>query len=73
MCFFASLIPATVFTVLGYVVLFCASKSEGGLQTFGWILATWVFIIAVCFPLFGLYVTLSGMCPLAHMMQSHMG
>lgn len=71
MCFFASLIPATVFTVFGYIVLFCANRSGGGLQIFGFILAAWVFFVAAWFPLMGIYVTLSGICPFAQFMQSH--
>lgn len=63
MCFFFSLIPATCFVVLGYFILFSATKAEGPVQMFGYILAVWVFIIAAFFPAMGAYVTLAGLCP----------
>jgi hypothetical protein len=63
MCFFASFIPATIWVVLGYFILFSSSKTLGGIQLFGRILAIWVFIIAAFFPVMGAYVTLAGLCP----------
>jgi ABC-type transporter lipoprotein component MlaA len=69
MCFLCSLIPATVFGVLGYFVLFASAGVAGTMQTFGQVLAIWVFIVALCFPICGAYVTLSGMCPMEKMMQ----
>jgi hypothetical protein len=69
MCFLCSLIPATVFGVLGYFVLFVSAGAEGTMQTFGQVLAIWVFIVALCFPICGAYVTLSGRCPMEKMMQ----
>jgi len=70
MCFVCSLMPATIFTVIGFIVLFCASKSEGGLRKFGHILAVWVFLIAAFIPVMGLYITLSGLCPLDQFLQA---
>ena len=35
MCFFFSFVPATIFIVLGYFVLFSASRAEGTIQKFG--------------------------------------
>jgi hypothetical protein len=72
MCFFFSLIPATVIVVLGYFILFSATKTEGLVQTFGYILAIWVFIIAAFFPLMGAYVTLTGQCPTMEAMMRAM-
>ncbi len=69
MCFFFSLIPATVFVVVGYFVLFACSRAEGTVRTFGQVLAIWVFVVALFFPICGAYVTLSGMCPMEKMMQ----
>jgi Na+-driven multidrug efflux pump len=67
MCFFFSLIPATVFITLGYFVLFTSTKGEGTTKKFGQILAIWIFIVAM-FPLImGVYVTLSGLCPFEEM------
>jgi predicted acyltransferase len=68
-CFIFSLIPATVFVVVGYFVLFASSRAEGILHTFGQVLAIWVFVVALFFPVCGAYVTLSGMCPMEKMMQ----
>ncbi len=70
MCFIFSLIPATIFTVIGYFVLFSSTKAEGAVQKFGQILAIWVLIVALFFPIMGLYVTLSGLCPIEEMMKT---
>lgn len=70
MCFFFSFIPATVWVVIGYFVLFASARGEGGIGTFGRVLAIWAFIIAAFFPVIGLYVTVSGLCPIEAMMQS---
>ena len=69
MCFLLSLFPATVLTILGYVVLYCATRSEGGVKTFGAILATWVFVLAAVPPLVGAYVSLAGLCPIERAVQ----
>jgi hypothetical protein len=45
MCFFFSLILATVCVVVGYFVLFSATMIQGAVQIFGYILAAWLFII----------------------------
>jgi hypothetical protein len=60
MWFFASLIPATIWVVLGYFILFSSTKSEGAVQRFGQILAVWVFIIAALLPVMGAYATFTG-------------
>ncbi len=70
MCFIFSLIPATIFTVIGYFVVFSSAKTEGAVQKFGQILAIWVFIVALFFPMMGLYATLSGLCPIEEMMKT---
>ena len=67
MCFFFSLIPATMFTVIGYFVLFSSTKAEGRVKSFGQILAIWIFIIATFPIMMSIYVTLSGLCPLEDM------
>jgi hypothetical protein len=61
--FFFSLVPATIWLVLGYFILFSSTKVEGAMQRFGHYLAIWVFIIAAFFPVMGAYVTLAGLCP----------
>lgn len=69
MCFIFSLLPATIFAVIGYFVLFSSSKAEGGIRKFGQILAIWIFIIALFLPIAGAWVTISGQCPMGQMMQ----
>ncbi len=70
MCFFFSLIPATVWAVIGFFVLFASTKAEGGLRKFGQVLAVWSFVIAALFPLGGAFITLAGLCPMAAMMET---
>ncbi len=70
MCFFFSLIPATVWTVIGFFVLFGSTKAEGGLRKFGQVLAIWSFVIAALFSLGGAFVTLAGLCPIEAMMET---
>ena len=70
MCFLFSLIPATLWVILGYFILFSSTKAQGRVQVFGRILAVWVFILAAVFPIIGAYVTLAGLCPLGAMIQS---
>ncbi len=69
MCFFFSLIPATILMVVGYFVLFSSSKTEGSIRLFGRVLAIWIFAIALLPPLAGAYVTQAGVCPATEMMQ----
>ena len=73
MCFLFSLFPATMLTVLGYVVLYCSTKADGAVRTFGKILATWVFVLAAFPPIMGGYVTIAGICPIGAMMQKMSG
>ena len=70
MCFIFSFIPATIFLVIGYFVLFSSSKAEGNIKKFGQTLAIWVFIVALFFPICGAYVTFSGLCPMQKMEMS---
>ena len=69
MCFFFSLIPATIFTVIGYFVLFSSTKAEGNVKKFGRILAIWIFIVALFPIMMGAYLTLSGLCPIDEMLK----
>jgi ABC-type cobalamin transport system permease subunit len=69
MCFFFSLIPATVWLIIGFFVLFASTKAEGSLRKFGKVLAIWSFVIAALFPLAGAYVTLAGICPMEAMIE----
>jgi hypothetical protein len=69
MCLFFSFIPATVFTVIGYFVLFSSTKAEGKVKKFGRILAIWIFIVALFPIMMGTYLTLSGLCPIDEMLK----
>ncbi len=60
-------------TVLGYVVLYCSTKADGAVKTFGKILAIWVFILADFPPIMGVYVTIAGICPINAIMQKMSG
>ena len=70
MCFFISLLPATIWAVIGYFVLFSSTRVEGRVRTFGHWLAIWIFFIAVMIPVAAAYITLAGFCPLDAMMQA---
>jgi TRAP-type mannitol/chloroaromatic compound transport system permease small subunit len=70
MCFFFSLIPATIWAVIGYFILFASSKAEGTIKTFGQGLAIWTFVIALFIPVGGAYVTLAGLCPIEAMWET---
>ncbi len=69
MCFFFSLMPATIFTTIGYFVLFAASKADDGITIFGWVLAIWLFVIAAFIPIAGAYVTVAGLCPIKDILR----
>ena len=73
MCFLFSLFPATMLTVFGYIVIYCSTKADGALKTFGKILAIWVFVLAAIPPIIGAYVTIAGICPIDTMMQKLSG
>ncbi len=73
MCFLFSLFPATMLTVLGYIVLYCSTKVDGGVKIFGKILAIWVFVLAAFPPIMGAYVTIAGICPINGIMQKISG
>ena len=70
MCFFVSFIPATFWLVVGYFVLFSSTRVEGGIKTFGRVLAIWIFLIAALVPVAGAYVTLADLCPIEALMDT---
>jgi hypothetical protein len=70
MYFSFGLILATLAVVLGYFILFSSTKAQGGVRTFGQILAIWVFILAAVFPVAGAYATYAGLSPIGAMMRS---
>lgn len=69
MCFFLSLVPATVWLTVGYFVLFTSSKSDGGIRIFGRTLAIWLFVIAAVIPIAAAYISLAGLCPIDDMLK----
>jgi uncharacterized membrane protein (DUF485 family) len=70
MCFFVSFIPATFWLVVGYFVLFSSTRVEGGIKTFGRVLAIWIFLITALVPVAGAYVTLADLCPIEALMDT---
>jgi hypothetical protein len=70
MCFFMSFMPATFWAVIGYFVLFSSARADGGIRTFGRVLAVWIFVIAVFIPIAGAYVTLAGLCPIEAILKA---
>jgi hypothetical protein len=70
MCFFFSLMPATICVTVGYFVLFAASKADDGIKTFGRVLAIWLFVIAAFIAIAGAYVTLAGLCPIEDILRT---
>jgi hypothetical protein len=73
MFFFFSLIPASLIVVVGYFVLFSSTKVDGGVKTFGQILAAWLFVLAALLPLAGAYATYAGFSPGESMRSMHPG
>ena len=69
MCFFFSFLPATIWLVIGYFVLFASTRAEGSIKTFGRGLAVWAFVLATFILLGGAYITLSGFCPMDAIMN----
>ncbi len=69
MCFLFSFFPATIWSIIGYFVLFLSSKVEGRIKTLGLALAVWAFVIAGFILLAGAYVTTTGMCTMEVVMQ----
>jgi K+ transporter len=73
MLFFFSLVPATIWIVLGYFILFSSTRTEGAGRKFGQVLAVWVFLLAALTPVMGAYGTLAGFSPVQTMQAMHAG
>ena len=69
MCFLFSFMPATFWLVIGYFVLFASTRADGPVKTFGRALSIWAFVISGMIVVAGAYVTLTGWCPIADLMQ----
>ena len=70
MCFFMSLVPATILMVLGFFVMYAGAKAGGSLKKYGKILSIWVFLVALVPLIGGLYLTLNDICPVTHLINS---
>jgi hypothetical protein len=64
MIFLLALLPATMLTVAGYVVLYVSHRSEGGLRSFGRYLSFWAFTLAAL-------VVVGGVVAAAHAGRMH--
>lgn len=71
MLFLISLIPATIWVVLGHLVLFTSAQTQGAAQNLGRILAVWVFLIAALFSVTGAYATFSHFDPMTAIRSMH--
>ena len=69
MCFFFSLIPATMLTTVAYFVWFAAGQAQGSRRRWGSYLAVWLLVIALGIVSCGAYVTLAGLCPMERMLS----
>lgn len=69
MCFFISFFPATIWTVIGYFVLFSSTRADGAVRTFGRALAIWVFVLVGVILFAGAYITLADMCPIRELLK----
>ena len=60
MIFLFSLIPATALVVVGYFVIYTATRGEGGLKRFGKYLGVWLLFLAGVSILGGLFASTLG-------------
>ena len=72
MLFFISLIPATIAVVIGYFVLFSATRAAGSIRRFGQVLAAWMFLLAGVVVLGGLVAPMTGFRSPVMDMTEHM-
>lgn len=61
MIFLISLIPTTGLVVVGYFVIYTATRGKGGLKRFGKYLGVWLFFLAGVSILGGLFASTVGM------------
>lgn len=60
MIFLISIIPATVLVVLGFFVIYTATRAEGGVKRLGKYLGVWIFFLAGASILGGLFASTVG-------------
>lgn len=73
MAMLLSILPATIFAVLGYLILYCAVRSKGGMRAFGRGLAIWLFILSGLSLSAGAYVSIAGFPPMEEHFQDMHG
>ncbi len=76
MSFLISLLPATIFAVIGYFVIFSSQHSEGGVKRFGQYLGIWVLFLAgvtvlggLLGPMFGITGPMEGVMNMSQHME----
>lgn len=72
MLFVISLIPATILVVVGYFVLYSATRAEGGVRSFGNYLAIWLLLLAGVTVLGGALSSALGISGPMDRMEEHM-
>lgn len=72
MLFVLSLIPGTIFVVVGYFVLFASTWAQGAVQRFGQYLAIWIFFLAAVLVLGALLASILGIQDPISTMQERM-
>jgi hypothetical protein len=72
MLFIVSLLPATIFAVIGYFVVFASTRSEGGVKRFGQYLGGWVLFLAAITVLGGALAPIFGISGFMDGMAQHM-
>jgi len=60
MIYFLALIPVTMLTIAGYLVMYLAARSEGGWRAFGRYLSFWAFTLAALLILAAIFVAAHG-------------
>ena len=53
MCFFFSLLPASMVAAIAYIVLFSPTRAEGAFRKSGQVLGVWLFLVTLFFPVWG--------------------
>lgn len=72
MCAFMCFIPATIFLTISYFVLLTSQKAEStGVKTFGKVVTVLLWCIAAMVIICGIYMTISGKCPMDKMMEMY--
>lgn len=73
MAYFLALLPATLLTIAGYLVLYLSARSEGAMRSFGKYLGFWAFTLAALIILGAIFAAAHGghRCPFFGMHGMH--